>query len=97
MKTLGIITVIILAPIWRGYVFSQLWLWFIVPTFGADPLGLALAIGLGLIVSFLTHQPDGGDPPKRPSSDAMVHAAGYAFCWPAMALLIGWVVKGFLG
>ena len=53
MKAIGIITTVlitlIIAPIWRGYAFSKLWLWFIVSTFGAAPLAVAQSIGLALV------------------------------------------------
>ena len=37
--------------IWRGYVLSVLWAWFIVPLFGLPALSIPLAIGLMVIVS----------------------------------------------
>jgi hypothetical protein len=101
MKAIGIITTVlvtlILSPIWRGYAFSKLWLWFIVSTFGAAPLGIAQSIGLALVVSFLTHQPDSYEDKDKSATERMVAAAIIMFLRPAMALLVGWIVKGFLG
>lgn len=46
-----------------GYVFMKLWLWFVVPAFSCNPLSLQAAVGIDLMVSFLTikipkHKPD---------------------------------------
>jgi putative flippase GtrA len=101
MKIIGIITTVlitlILSPIWRGYALSKLWLWFIVSTFGAAPLGIAQSIGLALVVSFLTHQYDSYEDKEKSATERMVTGVVIAFLSPAMALLIGWIVKGFLG
>jgi putative flippase GtrA len=100
MKTIGIISTVLIAmivtPIWRGYALSKLWLWFIVSAFGAAPLGIAQAIGLSLIVSFLTHQTDSYEDKEKSLNEKMTRAVLLAFMTPAMALLIGWIVKGFL-
>ena len=55
----GMLFVVALAPvrIWvAGYTVMKLWLWFIVPAFGLPALTLANAIGLDILVSFLTLQ-----------------------------------------
>ena len=101
MKIIGIITTVlitlIVSPIWRGYVLSKLWLWFIVSTFGAAPLGIAQSIGLALVVSFLTHQADSYEDKEKSANAKIAQAVAITFLSPAMALLIGWIVKGFLG
>ena len=101
MKIIGIITTVlvtlIVSPIWRGYTLSKLWLWFIVSTFGAAPLGIAQSIGLALVVSFLTHQPDSYEDEKKSANEKLARAVVITVLSPAMALLIGWIVKGFLG
>lgn len=38
-----------------GLVFSDLWSWFIVPTFELEPIGIIYSIGVVLIVRFVTH------------------------------------------
>lgn len=101
MKVIGIITTVlitlIVTPIWRGYALSKLWLWFIVSTFGAAPLGIAQSIGLALVVSFLCHQYNSYEDKEKSANERMAASVLYAFLSPAMALLIGWIVKGFLG
>ena len=41
------------STIFQGFVLSQLWLWFFVPL-GVPSIGVANAIGITLLVSFLT-------------------------------------------
>ena len=100
MKSIGIIITalfaIIVSSIWRGYALSKLWLWFIVSTFGAAPLGIAQGIGLALVVSFLTHQVDTYVDKSKSATERMAAGVLIAFLSPATALLIGWIVKGFL-
>lgn len=86
----------IFAPIWRGYVFSKLWLWFIVSTFGAIPLGIAQSIGLAAVVGFLTYQYDQYEDKEKGVAEKMTTMIAVAALSPGMALLFGWIVKGWL-
>lgn len=45
---------LILTVFLRGWALSVLWGWFVVKQFGLPPIGIPLAIGLSLIVSYLT-------------------------------------------
>ena len=99
MKSFAILAALvtmIVSPIWRGYAFSKLWLWFIVSTFGAVPLGIAQAIGLALVVSFLTHQPDTYQDKNQTGTERLITAVIIAFLSPAVALLFGFIVKSWL-
>lgn len=44
---------IIVAIILDGWVITQLWLWFVVPTFKITPLSIPIAIGIHWLVFFL--------------------------------------------
>lgn len=95
--SLLIIPLLVLSSVWRGYVLTILWVWFVVPVFHLPALGIVTAIGISLVVSFLTHQ-------HRPENPADTRGAGekfgesivFALLWPAMTLLIGWAVHLFL-
>ena len=82
--------------LWRGYVLTVLWAWFVVPTFGLAALALAPAIGLSLLVHFLTYQSDAAKPLEGSFSDRFAKTAGRALLWPALALGIGWVISRFM-
>lgn len=65
MKLLSILTAILgivvaafgfgaLCSILNGYVLSILWAWFIVPTFHAPVLSIPVAIGVSMVIHYLT-------------------------------------------
>lgn len=101
MKIIGILatvlTTLIVTPIWRGFVLCKLWTWFVVSTFGVVALNIPQAIGISLISSFLTYQYDEYEDKEKSSTEKMVRLTSICVFSPAFALLIGWIVKGFLG
>ena len=52
-KFMIIVLSIIISPIINGFVFSKLWLWFIVPTFQIQPLRIVEAIGIVFLINFI--------------------------------------------
>jgi len=91
------IPLIALSSLWRGYVLTVLWGWFIVPVFHLPALGIVVAIGIAMVVGFLTYQ----HPPENPAdtrsaSEKFSAAIAIAIVHPAMFLLIGWAVHLFL-
>jgi hypothetical protein len=101
MVALGwLIAVVLMIPLgavvlmWEGYVLSVLWAWFAVPAFGLPPLSIPLAIGLALVAGALTNHKAGNEA-KDP--DAGWSAVVIYGCMkPAVALLFGWIAKGFM-
>lgn len=100
MKTIGILATlavtVIASPIWRGFVFSKLWLWFIVPTFAAAPLGIAQSIGVGCVAMMLTTPAKAPKKDDRKFDEAALESISLAAVYPAMALLFGWIVKQWI-
>jgi hypothetical protein len=87
---------IALGSMWRGYVFSVLWGWFIVPIFHLPALGIASAIGIALVISFLTYQvstPHGDD---QGVAEKLSSNLTLSFLYPLICLLVGWVVTWFM-
>jgi hypothetical protein len=74
----------------NGFTIMALWGWFVAPLLGLQPLNIPTAIGLGLIVAYMTHQPTGKD--ERSTQE---HLAA-VIIRPAIVLLIGWVLTFFL-
>jgi len=81
--------------IWQGFILSKLWLWFIVPVFALAPIAIVPAIGLMLVVGFLTHQtPIGlGD---RSYSEVLAHEFSAQFISPTVFFLFALVVHQFM-
>lgn len=94
---LAILQIAVAAPMvmWRGYVLSILWVWFVVKTFGVEPLSLPSAIGLSLIVSYLTHQMDFRKD-ERTTAEKFLSAMFAQTLWPALTLLSGWIINHWM-
>jgi hypothetical protein len=52
-KFMAIVLGIIISPIINGFVFSKLWVWFIVSTFQIQPLRVVEAIGIIFVLNFV--------------------------------------------
>lgn len=91
--TFGLIAI---GAIWNGYALTILWGWFVVPTFGAPMLALAPAIGLAMVASYLTHQYTPKVAREGSTWEQIGHALSHTAMKPAIALLVGWVVKQWM-
>ncbi len=90
---LGIL-VILAGQLLRGYVVFKLWGWFCVPALGLPPIGIAAAIGITLLVSYLTVQ-EGGYVKETDRKKNLITAFN-ALLMPFMILLIGYVAHLYL-
>lgn len=82
---------------WRGYVLSVLWAWFVVTTFEAPALSIPAAIGLSLVVGFLTQQYQQTKTDNdQDQTIRIIVGLGITIGAPAFALLMGWIVRWFL-
>lgn len=93
--TLGIVSVIG-GLILKGWVLITLWEWFVIPLFGLPVIGIANAIGLIIITTLLVPLENTKRNEEESISKTMGVIAGKAFLAPIFALLIGWIVKGFI-
>lgn len=91
----GLLAVVAIGSMWRGYALTILWAWFVVPVFGLPTLAIAPAIGVSLVVGFLTHQYRPSDV-EEDSDERMIKAATYATLAPLFALAFGWCIKVFM-
>jgi len=90
---LTLIGALALAPvnaILDGWAIATIWRWFIVQAFGVPTLSMPQAIGLGLMVRYLTYRYTGKD--DRETSDQIVAALAV----PVLYVLLGWTVTLFL-
>lgn len=80
------------ATAYSGFVFSVMWGWFIVTTFGLAPLSLAAAIGVILCVRYITFQVN-----VRDTDDENTKFQNVMF-WvkPTLFLATGFVVQLFM-
>ena len=72
----------------NGVVLMMLWGWFMVPTLGLPIISLVQAIGINLVISFLTQHhvsTDLNDIQRK-------KRIGYALSTPLVYLFLGWIV-----
>jgi hypothetical protein len=86
-------------PIIRGLVLVKLWKWFIVGWFHVPEISIPMALGISLIVGFLTYQ----DPPDSGKKNKAGVDVGHLFmrvlinlCQSLFALGLGAVYRMFL-
>lgn len=82
---------VLFAPLlaWHGWVFSQLWLWFVVPTFGLPALPVTQAIGIMLLIFLSTATV----PATTPDSRYLSRSISNAVFLPLASWGFGWVLR----
>jgi hypothetical protein len=101
MAVLGVLTFtlssMVVLTILRGLVFQALWAWFITTTFGLHELTLVQALGVGLVVTFLTiHIPnDDPDNDSRGTGEKMLAATCSGLVFYGFVFLTGAIIHGF--
>lgn len=83
-----------ISTILNGWVLVYLWLWFISPVFGLAELTLGQAIGLSMVVSFLSYQYI--ESQKSKDSDlfeSLFTAFFISIFRPALVFSFGWLIQ----
>ena len=89
----GAIGLIVLGSILRGWALSILWGWFIVPFFGLPPLSIPYAIGIALVVTYVTGHPDNI---KEEYKEGTGKTLAITILQPFVVLLVGWIITKFI-
>lgn len=88
----------------NGYVLSVLWGWFVVPALGLPPLTIPSAIGLAMVIGYLTHQyspkdkiePEDEEERKKQKKKELIDAISHIISRPISCLIVGWIVHLFM-
>ena len=92
ISSFGIVTI---STLLGGWVLSTIWNWFIAPTFEVTQLPFVPAMGLVLVVNYLTHQINEnavmGDTVERLIKHLVV-----AIIHPVLVVCLGWVILQFM-
>ncbi len=93
----------IMGSLLNGMVLKLLWGWFVVSAIGFPVISLVQAIGIGVVISFLTakkaeYKSRSTDEYIRilKDRDVMIHNAARSVVFPTLALFVGWVVHLFM-
>ena len=95
LATLGGIFIVIISTIIKGFVLVKLWGWFIIPVFNAPVLSVPYAIGLSLLVNYITPTEESKEEDEELASKFLKLGAK-AVIAPLIVLLFGWVVVQFV-
>lgn len=93
-KLVFALIIVAFACIIGGYVFVVLWRWFIVSTFHLQPLTIAQAIGLNLIIAYMK-SPIKNDNEDLSFKDVVIKIFSAIFS-AALMLLFGWLIFQFI-
>lgn len=94
----AIATLVLLVPsiLYSGYVFSTIWSWFIVTTFGLPELSIASALGVAAVVGYLKVKPRDFTVEELSSESQFARFLVAGLVYPTLALGYSWVVKQFM-
>lgn len=84
-----------LGVMWSGYALSKLWAWFLVPALGLPELSIPAAIGLAMVVSYMTYQPTNTNKDKDANQQILEVLLSLALK-PTLAIGFGWVVARWM-
>jgi len=86
----------IFSAIFNGYALSVLWGWFIVKTFSLPALTIPTAIGVAMVVSYLTVHLDTSKEDNKSAGEKLFACIIWAIVKPSFALAMGWIVIKFV-
>lgn len=95
-SVVGIGILMAFSSILNGYALSVLWGWFVVPTFSVPALGIVPAIGIAMMVSYLTYQTHNCKKEERGSDKKLSEGIMTVVLKPLLALLLGWIIHLFM-
>lgn len=80
---------------YSGHALTVIWRWFLVP-FGVPTITLFQALGIAMVVAYMTHQYVYAKDDRSPS-EVLATTATYTFLKPTLALLFGWIILKLMG
>lgn len=89
------VTFLIIIIIVNGFVLSKLWYWFIVQTFDIKPITLIQAVGLSLIIGYLTMKKNMGEDKKKDFSEIASDWFSIII-YNFMVLFLGYIISLFM-
>jgi len=86
--------VIILSLLWKAYVLTVMWGWFAVEAYALPRIGLAVAVGIVVVVNMLNYNDDESAEEDTELFDRVSSALMRMFIPPLVALGLGWIAHG---
>lgn len=99
MFYLTMFVLLILSSVVNGLVLKIMWEWFVADTFGLPSLTIPLAIGLSIVVGFLTYQDSTTDktsPESKSEAERTITLIAYGIIRPMLVLGLARIVYQFV-
>jgi len=95
---LGIVAMVIGAVLVRAWVLTELWAWFLVPTFSIVQISMPVAMGISLIVAMFTQhlQHERAETSPNSVSEVFGRVFGTAILSPLVVWALGWIIQLFI-
>jgi len=90
------VLLMVFGSIYGGYALTILWKWFVVPIFHTPELSIPSAIGIALVVNYLTKHTSDCKKEEKSFSTRMVEGTVEVLLKPSFAILMGWVVQKYM-
>lgn len=92
-----LVGVSVLSYVLNGWALVKLWGWFVLPRFASAPsLSISQAIGIAIVVSFLTSQSIPDEKNDDTPGEKIGKAVTVALLKPLIAVGIGWIVAQYV-
>ena len=95
-KFIGTIALMAGNAIFRGYVMSMMWSWFIIPTFELPELSIVSAIGIALLIAFLTKEVDVNEVQKEDLGKRISKGIVMGLAKSSAVLSFGYIIHLFM-
>lgn len=86
VKVVGIVALSAVAILVRGLVISQLWSWFVTIHFGLAPISIPEALGISLMLGFVTSAVD------TSKSEGFASKLGFSISYSLAMWATGWLI-----
>lgn len=98
LAILAILPMFIVEPLLQGWALRKLWAWFVVTKFNLPVLSIPEAIGLALVVSYLTHQTINCQKEEDDNGLAskLAKSCGTVIFKPVFAVAFGAIIKSWI-
>ena len=96
LAAVGAIALIPVGIIVNGWVLSILWNWFMPISLGLPTLSISKAIGVSMVISYITYQKDAEKSGSKNAHHVFIEGLAWLVAKVGCGLLIGYIVKSFI-
>jgi hypothetical protein len=96
LAAIALPVIVVFSSVVNGFVLTILWKWFVIPVFSLPALNIPQAIGISMVIAFLTHQRVKNKDDNKEVFELWLSLFFYSVFYPLLVLGISWIVQLFL-